>query len=56
MIGHDYTTISLYDFMVFTTSHKNVVVINAICDYPPWLHDIFNIQILVFKYNYNLFD
>jgi hypothetical protein len=54
MIGHDYMIVSLYGFMVFTTSHKTSVVINVICDCPSWLHDIFNIQNLIIIYLINV--
>jgi len=35
--GHDYMTISPYTHILFITSHKEDIVVNAICDYV--LHD-----------------
>jgi hypothetical protein len=37
MIGHYYMTVGSYGLVVFVTSHKNGVVVNAIWDYV--LHD-----------------
>jgi hypothetical protein len=37
MIGHDYMITSPYIHILFTTSHKDDIVVNFICDYV--LHD-----------------
>jgi len=37
MIGHNYMTISSYGLVIFVTSRKNGVIVNAIWDYV--LHD-----------------
>jgi len=56
MIGHNYMTISSYGLIVFVTSRKNGVIVNAIWDYV--LHDYktssmakINLKI----YNYDIF-
>jgi hypothetical protein len=56
MTGHDYISTNPYGPLVFITSckkwHSRKCHLQL---YPPRLHDIFNGQNLILKYNYNLF-
>jgi hypothetical protein len=54
MIGHAYMTPSPHGFVVFTTSCKNGVVIDAICDYV--LHDCIKLQKPHFKFLIIIFN